>query len=208
MMVWDLISSIALIIACIMTPWTLAFEVKGSRSNTFFECADFTTCSDLITDFIFMAEILIVFNTSFLVSILKEQYELSRCKIAKKYLKGWFIVDFIAILPRFINVLFLSNSDSGAGILGIMKFARISRIIKLLRLAKIIKAAKVKEGMGTRMKAQNASVAIERITVFSIISLLMIHTVSCLQIYFHREIQPDGNIASSEEATWIVGGGL
>ena len=35
-----------------------------------------------------------------------EQYlnlETNRCKIAKKYLKGWFWVDFLAILPRFFR---------------------------------------------------------------------------------------------------------
>ena len=128
-----MITSLALIIACFMTPFGLAFEWLDHHDNNSYQIFFFTdtwNSLDSIIDIIFMLEIIVCFNTSYYYEDddnkeLKpetngledgldnrnkardgEQYlnlETNRCKIAKKYLCGWFWVDFLAILPRFFR---------------------------------------------------------------------------------------------------------
>ena len=116
-----------------MTPLALAFPKKEYSI-----CHDGWTCTELGTDIIFICEIFVAFNTAIYLSE-TQIYETRRMKIAKKYLKGWFIFDLVAVCPLFIQVTLPDVTEKGADLLGIVKFARISRIIKLLRLAKIFK---------------------------------------------------------------------
>jgi hypothetical protein len=55
---------------------------------------------------------------------------IDRCQIAKNYLKGWFIIDTIAIFPLY---LILDESN---------KFNSLARIAKLPRLSKMLRFAK------------------------------------------------------------------
>ena len=159
----------------------------------------------MVTDLIFISEILVCFNTSYIRKDENHHYELSRWNIAIKYVKGWLLIDFMAILPRFINLAYTEDAEeSNASLLALMKFGRISRIVKLYRLVKILKAAKAKDSLDSRMKAQNSSVALERITSFSIIGILIVHTVACLQIFAHREVQFEKKIHGSDETSWIT----
>ena len=65
---WILITSLALIIACFMTPFGLAFDWLDARNNhriQFFFFNDAWNSIDSIIDIIFMLEIIICFNTSY-----------------------------------------------------------------------------------------------------------------------------------------------
>ena len=102
---------------------------------------DAWSCTELTTDLIFITEIFVAFNTTILV-LRTNKYELSRSMIAKTYMKGWFLIDCVAVFPRFARLM--ETSGSAAALLGILKFARISRIIKLFRLLKYLKGGKEK----------------------------------------------------------------
>ena len=93
-----------------------------------------------ITDLIFMLEILVQFNSSYQDS--KSDYVLNRCKIAKRYLLGWFFIDFLAVMPRFFNLIPMNDDQNDLDFLGLAKFARISRVIKLMRLFRVLKFVK------------------------------------------------------------------
>ena len=128
-----------------MTPWSLAFEKVGKESLGV--CHDGLSCTELITDIIFILEIGVAFNTAYLYMYDHQtKFQDNRWKIAKNYLLGWFLVDFLSVFPRFLDTfsrMTTPDSDaqevSSAEILGIVKFARIARIIKLVRLVKIFK---------------------------------------------------------------------
>jgi hypothetical protein len=73
-------------------------------------------------------------------------YVTTRGPIAKAYIKGWFWIDVVAILPRFMRV-FDSMIGSFSTVLSFLKIARIGRLIKLFRLLKMAKAFKQKQKM-------------------------------------------------------------
>ena len=151
MRVWEGITTFALVLACIMTPYGLAFDEKKDGAKNFFECTDGWTCTELTTDLIFIVEILVAFNTG-VKDIKSNIYVTNRQKLALLYIKSWFLVDVIAVLPRFARIV--QTSGSATAILGILKFARISRIVKLLRLIKFFKADKDKNSTTEGIKSK------------------------------------------------------
>ena len=65
MKLWDVITTIALVLACVLTPYGMAFDKSSETgSNDFFQCNEGTTCIETITDMIFIFEIFVAFNTS------------------------------------------------------------------------------------------------------------------------------------------------
>ena len=70
----------------------------------------------------------------------------SRCDIAKSYLKSWFIIDFLAVVPRFLR-LYDTEEENWTDILRFTKIARIGRLIRLLRILKLAKTLKQKDMM-------------------------------------------------------------
>lgn len=102
-MFWDLIVSIALLLTCIMTPLTLAFSDELEKVH-WYMILSYTI------DGLFVIDIFVNFNAAFF----QEEYILvtDRKEIACNYLKGWFAVDFISVLP--LDLMSASPSDDSA----------------------------------------------------------------------------------------------
>ena len=97
--VFDLWILVLLLIVSLIVPVRLAFAEKDSNDWFIFY---------IITDTFFFIDIVLTFFTS--VTDEKKVYEITDKKvIAKKYLKGWFWVDLISILP--IDILMKSDEQ-------------------------------------------------------------------------------------------------
>jgi hypothetical protein len=122
-------------------------------------------------------DIIIIFNSAY--------YDLDmnliddRKKIVKNYLKGWFAVDFLAIIP-FDQVLagFTSNVN------GIVRIARVGRLYKLVKLTRLLRILKIMKEKSKLMKYLNDFLKIghslERLLFFLIIFFILCHIASCL----------------------------
>lgn len=81
---------LVLLVTCIETPLDLAFssvENNWTVRDTF----------SMLIDFMFLIDIVIIFNTAFFNG--KLDLIDSRKGVALNYIKGWFIIDLLAILP-------------------------------------------------------------------------------------------------------------
>ena len=150
---WDIFTSIVLVAACFMTPFSLAFptlDKYGEDNKNVFVFEDAWSTIESLIDIVFLIEIIICFNTSYYEQK-TNSYVTSRAKIAKAYIcGGWFIVDLMALVPRFIHIVAMatdSEDTSFAKFFSFMKIFRIGRLIKLLRLLKMAKALKQKKKM-------------------------------------------------------------
>ena len=85
---WELIIMALLLFTAIATPYRIAFFTTDSLGWTFI---------DYFTDFIFGVDIIINFFSAFEDS--NDELILSRKIIACSYLKTWFTIDFISIIP-------------------------------------------------------------------------------------------------------------
>jgi hypothetical protein len=86
---WDLVVTVILLASCLMTPINLAFPHLADDTNWTTAC--------LIIDFLFLMDIFINFFSAYEDQDLRIQDD--RKLIVKNYLRGWFIIDIVAILP-------------------------------------------------------------------------------------------------------------
>ena len=108
-----------LLYASLVTPYRVAFVEKDTM---------IWIIIDYIVDFFFLIDLIL--NMFFFAYYDKdEQLIFSRKQIVKKYLKSWFIVDFIAILP--LNLIILGKNYNS-----LSRLARLPRLYKLLKITK------------------------------------------------------------------------
>ena len=136
---WDYFVATLVILQVLYLPYVLAFEFDGGKALFYLE---------LIVDILFCIDMIIQFNVAYAVEdnsstnmdeerskFEKEMerdeivhLETGRKKIALNYLQGWFIIDFLAIVPLFVT--------SQAG-LSLTKTLRLPRIFRLLNVARV-----------------------------------------------------------------------
>lgn len=78
-----------------------------------------------------------IFNTA----VIDDDYNIieDRSVIAKTYLKGWFWIDLISIIPFDLFKFTGENGEAAS----LIRFLRIGRIIKILRLIKLMRIMKL-----------------------------------------------------------------
>ena len=86
---WDLWITLVLLISCLTTPFNIAFgdiiePVEWVVFNWF-------------TDIMFLIDIFVIFNSAYHDSEFKIVED--RKQISENYLKGWFAIDVLAIIP-------------------------------------------------------------------------------------------------------------
>ena len=125
---WNMILVITIICIAIFSPYRIAltgFEMdKG-----------FWLWVNRIIDIIFFIDILLTFNSAVYdehVDIIEERKE-----IARRYIRTWFFVDLISIIPF---ELFLGNIND---MNSMIKIVRIGRLYKLMKLSKLLKLFKI-----------------------------------------------------------------
>jgi hypothetical protein len=126
-----------LLFTALVTPYELGFlEIEFRASDDLF----WLFVCDRIVDFCFFCDIAINFYLAFVDG--RGVLIIARPKIVARYLKSWFIVDFMSAIPfDLISVVIASEdgsdlSDAGGGIarLRFLRFFRLLRALKLLRI--------------------------------------------------------------------------
>ena len=171
---WDFFMTFVLIFSCLTTPLLLAFIPKAESVN---EQVWFII--NLIIDVLFGIDICLTFNTA----IYNNNFQIiqNRKQIAMIYLKGWFTIDTLAIVP-FEQILSATNVN------GLVRFARIGRMYKLVKLTRLLRFLKLMRNKNTFMKQisdlHKFDIGFERLLFFMLLSLVLIHIVSCLWVMF------------------------
>lgn len=85
---WNLFITLLLMIVCVYTPIEIAFaDLTGKEVDVF----------SIVIDVLFLLDMIVNFNCAF-YDINYEIIE-TRKEIALNYLKGWFLIDLLAIIP-------------------------------------------------------------------------------------------------------------
>ena len=105
-----------------------------------------------------------------------------RATIAKGYLRSWFLIDLLAILP-FELIL----KGSGGGMNDVVRLARIGRLYKLIKLTKLMRVLKIIKERSKFLKYVQDMLQLgygfERLVFFVLVFLLICHIVSCLWVF-------------------------
>ncbi|XP_013410242.1 potassium voltage-gated channel subfamily H member 7-like isoform X2 [Lingula anatina] len=140
--VWDWIILLLVLYTAVFTPFTVAFLLnederkmqqnhapKTRERNAGKSQAEPLVIIDLLVDIMFIADILINFRTT---HVHNGEVVSDPQKIAKNYLKGWFIIDAVAAIP-FDLLLFGSGTSDTMTITGVLKTARLLRLLRVAR---------------------------------------------------------------------------
>jgi len=121
---WDLAIFVALLFTATVTPFEVSF-VETKIDVMFFinRAVDLLFIMDMVLQFVMM-------YTTENGRLIK-----SHALIRKRYLRGWFCIDFLTILP-FDSAKYVL--DSGA-----VKVVRIVRLLRLLKLLRIVRASRI-----------------------------------------------------------------
>ncbi|OQS01458.1 Voltage-gated Ion Channel (VIC) Superfamily [Achlya hypogyna] len=114
------------------TPYQLAFSNSNSDPmHDYFSIA---------TNTIFGIDMLLSFNTAMPDPVLPDRFIVNRKLIIKKYILGWFLLDFMACFPIDIVLYTLLNqSGNRLSILSLLKSLRLPRLLRLARLVRVLK---------------------------------------------------------------------
>ena len=112
-----------------LMPFNLAF-VDGEPWDGWF-------VTDLIMDFLFFIDILIIFNTAYTDN--EGLLIGDRCKIAKKYILSWFLFDLLACVPMGLIEAYVTNDKNGNNYDNLIRLFRLHRLPRIMRLARAVK---------------------------------------------------------------------
>jgi hypothetical protein len=158
------------------------------------EIIDFFVISEYVITVIFGLDIIFNFNRAYKNK--KGEVIDQRKLIVKRYLKGWFFLDFVSFFPFFL----FNRLDNTLGLtsgLKTLKILKILNIVRLIRLIKIIKKLTINKlrDPGYRSK-QNIKKNYERLAVHCLLILISSHVFSCLFYFIPKLVSPEDN--------WIV----
>jgi len=133
---WDLIITVCLVYTALVTPYEIAF-LKPSYSALYFigRFLDLVFFKDMVMQFFIKVQKVTPERTTWLRS---------KKEIAVAYLKGWFLIDFLSILPydHITDIVNLFSDESPEG-LDKLKILRLLRVLRLIKLVRILKASKL-----------------------------------------------------------------
>ena len=103
---WDAVMMLALMFTAIITPVEVALIDEGA-------CITVLWILNRVIDLLFMIDIIIIFNMAYQEEGIKVTWVYSRKRIAARYLRGYFWVDFLSILPFWITGFVLLDMPMG-----------------------------------------------------------------------------------------------
>ena len=132
-----------------------------------------------------------------------------RALIAKGYLKSWFIIDLLSILPFDIITDAMVTVDEQGTTSDLNSFVRVTKVSKLYKLVKITRLIRMFKLMKQKKKLEKkvkkvmvGGAQYERLSFFILVLLLLCHFVGCLWIFIAKSFSDD----EVENDSWIEAG--
>jgi CRP-like cAMP-binding protein len=184
---WELVVLILVLFQALYIPFTVAFSVNWAKGSSMW-------IFDLVTDGIFMFDLLMTFNVGVVDSSTNELV-LDRKVIAKQYLKSWFLLDLAASVPFDFIIESIeesqndgtdgendsndNNAASAASLLKGFKLPRLLRLLKVMRIMRLVKLAKIRPEVIWWFQYSRHSNLLRLFTLVLII-LTGVHYMTCM----------------------------
>lgn len=196
---WDLVIAFLILYSSIITPYEIAFSEKNG-----------TNWFEILIDILLAIDIVLTFFSAYTDD--EENLVKNHKKIIQRYLRSWFAVDLISVLP----VSYFLNSNSRLS--GLTKLSKLPKMYRLVKLTKLLRMTKMNsKGNLNRvtkffMEKLKINANVERLFFFVLTFLLMNHLCACFW-YFMAKIEdfsPDswvvrlGYIDSSNLELYII----
>jgi hypothetical protein len=160
---WDVIVSVALMFTGIVTPYEVAF--LGTEINTIFFINRFI-------DLLFVKDMLMAFFLMYEECTRKgRQFVRDHRKIVLRYIKSWFFIDLVSIIPFDLLSMVLNS-----GAFQKLKVLRTIRVLRLLKLVRVLRASRILKRWEASMSVSYAYLAMFK---FGILMWISAHWGAC-----------------------------
>lgn len=133
---WDVTSLCIVLADSVIMPFEMAYRSNAPENAWFWIGTTFFFC-----------DIILNFFTGFVAGPLEKdhgQLVTSHKRIAKGYLKSWFIIDFASTVPwAWLVVKIVGTNSESAGSARMAKIAKIAKLARFMRLARMLKLLKL-----------------------------------------------------------------
>ena len=175
-MAWEFLLLLPLMYTATLMPYLLLVASDEVGESTW------VLVLETIVTLSFALDIIINFNLAY-YSPSRQAYCVNRCSIATRYLRTWFLLDFIATFP--LELLSTGGSSTRFARLG-----RLQRVTRIARLARLMKCSKPL-AQGIRFQSRMCSPAFLRMVKIFFFSLLAAHILGSLWHFIAYE-DPQG----------------
>ena len=169
-------------------PFKLSFIPPGDK-------VPFWDTIDSIVDALFICDLIVNFISAY---ERRDGTPETRLKmIAKKYLKSWFIVDFIACIPVDVFEPLFMQQGGSVDYKSISRLSRLPRLYRLIRLIRLFRLFKFSRSLRSVFKIMHVNQGVGKLITVLISVLFIVHFVACLW-YALAELN------NFESDTWVV----
>ncbi|ETW07541.1 hypothetical protein H310_02033 [Aphanomyces invadans] len=171
---WDLFMIVLLVYTALLTPYEIAFVDTVSLDGLFIV--------DRTVDLSFLVDMMFNFMTPF---IDKENNQLidDSWQIALQYITGWFVLDFVSIIPfDVISMSYKGDSNTPEvsakkDLTSHLKIIRIIRLFRLIKLVRVFRASRIYSRWEAILGFKYTSVKLAK---FLFCVLILAHWLACL----------------------------
>ena len=192
MPIWDVVMLLALAYTAIATPFEVAFIDEGPCITILFGLNRFI-------DLLFVIDIFLIFSTHY--QDRQGRWIRRRGSIAINYARGWFIIDFLSILPFYLPTFLLADdiectlsgmkvvdelgsgmTEQASSLSRASQSIRMIRLLRMLKLARIFKASRVLKRMVQDLFMTRLEMTFAMIKVLQLFAVMVwvAHLQACL----------------------------
>lgn len=167
-MVWDTLLFLLLIYIAVVMPYTLAYLQEN----------DFQRGMNAFMTSCFCLDVLLNFRTTFLDEAGEEVH--NSCRIAKRYLKTWFFLDFVTAVPwELLTDGITDETMGGLKLLRTSKVFKILRVVRAVKLWKILKASELGSMLEDAVMHSNSGRRAFELLRILVACCLLCHLLAC-----------------------------
>jgi len=195
---WDGVMALLLIYTAYVTPYEVAFLEPGFETPDKLGLFLFNR----FVDFCFTLDLVMSFMRPYFDEV-QQMYVTSYKRIAKKYLTGWFCVDFVSVLPfDSVNVAIQSEELQNMKATRLIRLARLLKLLRLFRGMRLLQKWQDQLGL-LHVYKQLISLLVGMITVMHWIACLWRMTPDLDQLIYTND---DTDISLSWMTEFSTGG--
>ena len=197
---WDAMSALCLLYTASVTPFEVCLLPSVALQDLLRSPNDFGLFAmNRLVDLFFTVDMCFNFFLAYQQPVHRGgMWITSLSKIRTNYLRTWFSIDLISILPfDFITRSSRDEEQSDVGLLRAFRFIRLVRLIKLLR---ILRASRI------ILRWQNfVGISYAQLTMikFFTSSVFLVHFMACTWAYIGLNWEPSPGLTLEWETTWL-----
>jgi hypothetical protein len=188
---WDILAVVCLFFTAMVTPYEIALFRSVTVNKLFI--------INRVVDFVFTVDIFVNFRLMYHDNRGGGQLVRDKHKIIRKYLTTWFPLDFLSVIPGYVDciwVLYVEDGEAESIALNTAKLARVGRFLRLMRLVKMVRIIRVSRIMSRWITMVNFQFSSITLLKNLMIMILTTHWGACLWILLTQ-------FEGQETRTWI-----